>query len=86
MKCICTPPREAVAPIGRWRNSSPSIGISDTPGFAGGDNHHGIQMYLAGIQTPMRYHDILSLCRDTTTHPEWLFFVDHPLYTKPTQA
>ena len=56
------------------------------PVFAGGDNHHGIQMYLAGIQTPMRYHDILSLCRDTTTHPEWLFFVDHPLYTKPTQA
>ena len=31
-------------------------------------------------------HDILSLCRDTTTHPEWLFFVDHPLYTKPTQT
>lgn len=55
------------------------------PVFAGGDNHHGIQRYLAEIRTPTRYHDILALCHDTASHPEWLFMTEHPLYTEPVQ-
>lgn len=53
--------------------------------FADGDNHHGIQRYLAEIRTPTRYHDILALCHDTASHPEWLFMTEHPLYTEPVQ-
>ena len=53
------------------------------PVFAGSDNHHGIQRYLAGIRTPQRYRNILKLCRDTAAHPEWLFMENHPLWTEP---
>ena len=45
----------------------------------------GIQRCLAGIRTPTRYHDILTLCHDTASHPEWLFMTEHPLYTEPVQ-
>ena len=47
-------------------------------GSAGSDNHVGKQGRLAGIEAPVRYSDVMSLLRDTSEHPEWLFCEDFP--------